>query len=45
MEALALLQFQLLDCAEPDLKVLIDALAIEFAGHASEFDFAMEWLV
>jgi hypothetical protein len=45
METLVLLQFQLLDCPEPDLKVLIDALAIEFAGHASEFDFAMERFV
>ena len=45
MEALAPLHSQLLDRFEPDLKVLIDALTIEFTGHASEFDLAVKRLV
>ena len=36
MQALAILGLELFQRLQPDLKVLADALAIEFAGHAGE---------
>src|SRR5690348_9248425 len=45
MEPLGLLQLQLIERQQAALEVLLDALAIEFAGHAGELDLAMQRLV
>src|SRR5258706_14035781 len=45
MQALRLLGFELFQRLQADLAMLADALAVEFAGHAGELDFAMEGLV
>src|SRR6266850_1324386 len=45
MQALRFLGFKLFKRLQADLKMLADALAVEFAGHAGEFDLAMEGFI
>ena len=35
-------EFELFRRLQPDLKMLADALPVEFAGHPGELDFTME---
>ncbi len=45
MQAFPLLGLKLFQRLQANLKVLADALPVEFAGHASELDFTMKRLV
>src|SRR5258708_6848755 len=45
MQALRFLGLELFQRLQADLEMLADALAIEFAGHAGELDFAMEGFI
>src|SRR5258706_6174335 len=45
MQALRFLGFELFQRLQADLKMLADALAVEFASHAGELDFAMEGFI
>src|SRR5450755_37868 len=44
MQAFRFLVLEPLQRRQADLKMLADALAVEFAGHARELDFAVQWL-
>src|SRR5262245_32042793 len=45
VEALALLRAQMLEGPQPNLEVLLDALAVEFAGHSRQLDFPVQRLI
>src|SRR5437764_15379693 len=45
MQPLRFLVFEPLQRLQADLKMLTDALAVEFAGHPGELDFAVKRLV
>ena len=45
MQALPVLRFELFQHFQTDLKMLTYALAVEFAGHTSELDFTVKWLI